>query len=184
MAKQYGFMVDMNGCYGCKTCSMACISENSTPKGTLWRKVREFLTDDPNSQAFITMSCNHCDSPQCMKVCPASTYSKRPDGIVVQDHARCIGCRMCIMACPYDAPVFDPAEGRTGKCNLCAERLDEGLQPRCVESCPGAVLHFGEIGELRERYGADLARIERSYGLPDRNICHPNIVIIPARLTP
>ncbi|HEU6438412.1 MAG TPA: 4Fe-4S dicluster domain-containing protein [Nitratidesulfovibrio sp.] len=174
----------MNGCYGCRTCSLACISENATPRGTLWRKVREFNTDDPNAIAFISMSCNHCDDPQCMNVCPANTYSKRPDGIVIQDHGKCIGCRMCIMACPYSAPVFDPAEGKTSKCNLCAERLDEGLVPRCVESCPAGVLRFGDIEQLRKEYGENLSRIEVRYNLPDHSVSKPNIVIIPARLVP
>lgn len=180
MVRQYGFLVDMRGCYGCKTCSMACKSENDTPAGVLWRRVREFHFDDPNAMAFISMSCNHCDDPQCMKVCPADTYSKRPDGIVVQDHDKCIGCRMCIMACPYNAPVFDPVEGKTSKCNLCAERLDEGLLPRCVASCPGGVLQFGDIAELRARHSADLTRIETRYSLPDHRISQPNVVIIPA----
>ncbi|CAB1218566.1 4Fe-4S dicluster domain-containing protein [Serratia liquefaciens] len=180
MVRQYGFLVDMRGCYGCKTCSMACKSENATPAGVLWRRVREFHFDDPNAMAFISMSCNHCDDPQCMKVCPADTYSKRPDGIVVQDHDKCIGCRMCIMACPYNAPVFDPVEGKTSKCNLCAERLDEGLLPRCVASCPAGVLQFGDIDELRARHSADLTRIETRYSLPDHRISQPNIVIIPA----
>ncbi|SQI41713.1 DMSO reductase iron-sulfur subunit [Leminorella richardii] len=180
MVRQYGFLVDMRGCYGCKTCSMACKSENVTPPGVQWRKVREFSSDDPNSIAYISMSCNHCDDPQCLKVCPASTYTKRPDGIVVQDHEKCIGCRMCIMACPYNAPVFDPVEGKTSKCNMCAERLDEGLMPRCVESCPAGVLQFGDIDELRRRHSADLSRIETRYKLPDHRISGPNIVIIPA----
>lgn len=83
------------------------------------------------------------------------------------------------MACPYDAPVFDPVEGKTSKCNMCAERLDEGLQPRCVESCPAGVLKFGDIDELRKQYGADLSRIETRYQLPDHRISQPNIVIIP-----
>lgn len=112
MTKQYGFLIDMQNCYGCKTCSMACKSENMTPLGVLWRRVREHNTDEPNTQAFISMSCNHCDDPQCMKVCPAGTYTKRADGIVVQDHERCIGCRMCIMACPWSAPVYDAEEGK------------------------------------------------------------------------
>jgi Fe-S-cluster-containing dehydrogenase component len=159
---------------------MACKSENATPAGVLWRRVREFSFDDPNAMAFISMSCNHCDDPQCMKVCPADTYSKRADGIVVQDHDKCIGCRMCIMACPYNAPVFDPVEGKTSKCNLCAERLDEGLQPRCVESCPAGVLQFGDIDVLRVQYSADLTRIETRYSLPNHQISHPNVVIIPA----
>ncbi|CAI1590946.1 4Fe-4S dicluster domain-containing protein [Serratia fonticola] len=180
MTKQYGFLIDIKRCYGCKTCSMACKSENQTPPGVLWRRVREYETDSPNSEGFISMSCNHCDDPQCMKVCPADTYHKRPDGIVVQDHEKCIGCRMCIMACPYNAPVFDPQEGKTSKCNMCAERLDEGLPPRCVASCPAGVLKFGDIEELRKIHSTDWAVLEARYHMPDHRISGPNVVIIPA----
>lgn len=102
MVKQYGFLINTKDCYGCRTCSMACKSENVTPPGVLWRRVREFNDDSPNAQAFITMSCNHCDDPQCLKVCPADTYTKRADGIVVQDHenvsvARCVSWLAHIM---------------------------------------------------------------------------------------
>lgn len=180
MAKQYGFLIDIKRCYGCKTCSMACKSENNTAPGVLWRRVREYNTDNPNTSGFIAMSCNHCDDPQCMKVCPAGTYSKRADGIVIQDHDKCIGCRMCIMACPYNAPVFDPQEGKTSKCNLCAERIDEDLLPRCVESCPAGVLLFGEIDELRKLHNTDWTTLEARYHLPDHRISGPNVVIIPA----
>ncbi|WP_336432504.1 4Fe-4S dicluster domain-containing protein [Providencia rettgeri] len=178
MVKQYGFLINTKDCYGCRTCSMACKSENVTPPGVLWRRVREFNDDSPNTQAFITMSCNHCDDPQCLKVCPADTYTKRADGIVVQDHEKCIGCQMCIMACPYHAPVFDPAEGKTSKCNMCAERLDEGLLPRCVEPCPTGAIEFGDITELRKKHTTNWAVLEQRYNMPDHTISHPNIVII------
>lgn len=73
------------------------------------------------------------------------------------------------------------ARGKTSKCNLCAERLDEGLLPRCVESCPAGVLRFGDIEELRKEYTTEWTVLEKRYGLPDHNISGPNIVIIPAR---
>lgn len=124
------------------------------------------------------MSCNHCDDPQCLKVCPADTYTKRADGIVIQDHDKCIGCQMCIMACPYNAPVYDPVEGKTSKCNMCADRIDEGLKPRCVESCPTGAIEFGEIEDLRQKHITNWALLEKRYGVPDHTISHPNIVII------
>ena len=176
--KQYGFLINSKDCYGCRTCSMACKSENVTPPGVLWRRVREFNEDLPNAQAFITMSCNHCDDAQCLKVCPADTYTKRADGIVIQDHDKCIGCQMCIMACPYNAPVYDPVEGKTSKCNMCADRIDEGLKPRCVESCPTGAIEFGEIEDLRQKHITNWALLEKRYGVPDHTISHPNIVII------
>lgn len=178
MAKQYGFYINMEDCNGCRTCMMACKSENWTPSGVLWRKVREFNEDLPNAQSFITMSCNHCADPQCMRVCPAGTYSKRDDGIVIQNHDDCIGCQMCIMACPYHAPVFDPVEGKTSKCNMCADRIDQGLMPRCVESCPAAALQFGDIEELRKRHATGWVELEALYGMPDPTISGPSIVVV------
>jgi Fe-S-cluster-containing dehydrogenase component len=154
--------------------------KNATPVGVLWRGSENFTLTTRTRWRLSRCRATTATIPQCMKVCPADTYSKRPNGIVVQDHDKCIGCRMCIMACPYNAPVFDPVEGKTSKCNLCAERLDEGLLPRCVASCPAGVLQFGDIDELRARHSADLARIETRYSLPDHRISQPNIVIIPA----
>ncbi|GLO60547.1 4Fe-4S ferredoxin [Vibrio sp. MACH09] len=179
MTKQYGFLVDLDACYGCKTCSMACKTENATPYGVSWRNVREFKTQNPNSLVDITMSCNHCDDPKCMEVCPANTYSKRADGIVVQDHEKCVGCQMCIMACPYDAPKYDAAKGKTSKCDMCATRLDVGLQPRCVESCPAGVIKFGPIDELRAQYGdTNWVELEKRFGMPDHTITNPNIILM------
>lgn len=180
MAKQYGFVINMNDCYGCKTCTIGCKSENNTPKDVNWRKVREFTTENPNSQVFLTMSCNHCDDPQCLKVCPVSAYTKREDGIVLQDHERCLGCRSCIMACPYAAPQYDPVEKKVSKCDMCVDRIDQGLEPRCVESCPAKILKFGEISELRAEYGNDIEVVERIYNMPSHKISEPNIVIVAA----
>lgn len=178
MAKQYGFVINIQDCYGCKTCAVACKSKNNVAKGINLRKVREFNSDDPNSQSFISMSCNHCDEPQCLKVCPVSAYTKRDDGIVIQDHERCLGCRSCVMACPYSAPQYDPVEKKVSKCNMCVDLIDQGLQPKCVELCPGKVLKFGEISSLRAEYGNDIEIIERRYHMPSHKISKPNVVII------
>lgn len=178
MAKQYGFLINMEDCYGCNTCAVACKSENSTPKDVEWRRVRKFPEQMPNTLSFISMSCNHCEFPKCQEVCPVGAYQKREDGVVIQDHDRCIGCRMCIMACPYGAPVYDPVEGKTSKCHLCFDRLDHGALPRCVEACPGKVLKFGELEKLREEYGADLQPIVQRFGLPDPAYSSPSIVVI------
>lgn len=178
MVQQYGFFVDMNACYGCRTCSMACKSENETPNGVLWRNVKEFHFENPNEIAYITMGCNHCDDPQCLKICPAQAYKKREDGIVVQNHEQCIGCQMCVKACPYQVPVFNKVEGKTSKCDFCASRIDDGLIPRCVESCPASALQFGDIEDLRKQYGADLSQVEERYGFPDHTISQPNVVIV------
>lgn len=178
MAKQFGFAINMQDCYGCKTCAVACKSENLTPEGVNWRTVREFTTENPLSQNFLPMACNHCDEPACMEVCPVSAYTKRDDGIVIQDHDKCIGCRSCVMACPYSAPQYDPATKKVSKCDMCYERVDEGLLPRCVEACPADVIKFGEVSELRAEFGDDIEIVEKMYDMPSHKLTKPNIVII------
>lgn len=178
MAKQYGFLINLNDCYGCKTCSVVCKSQNQTNSGITWRKVREFKTEYPHSQNFLSMSCNHCDDPKCLEVCPVTAYTKREDGIVVQDHERCLGCRSCVMACPYAAPQYDPVEKKVSKCDLCVDLIEQGQTPKCVDLCPGHVLKFGEISELRAQYGNDLEVVERKYNMPSHQISKPNVVII------
>lgn len=176
---QYGFVINLKDCYGCKTCAVACKSENQTPAGVQWRKVREFRTGNPNEINFISMSCNHCDEPQCMQVCPVSAYTKREkDGIVIQDHERCLGCRSCVMACPYGAPQYDPVEKKVSKCDMCVDLVDQGLQPKCVQACPASVLKWGEISELRAQFGNDIEVIESKYHMPRHKISKPNVVII------
>lgn len=181
MASQYGFVINTQDCYGCKSCEVACKSEHNTPKGVSWRRVREFKTEDPHSQTFLSMSCNHCDEPQCMKVCPVSAYSKREDGIVIHDYDKCLGCRSCVMACPYGAPQYDPVAKKVSKCNMCYERIDQGLVPRCVEACPAQIIKWGEISELRAEFGDDIEVVERIHNIPSHKISKPNIVIIAAQ---
>lgn len=178
---QYGFVIDINNCYGCKTCSVACKSENQTAPGVTWRKVREIRSDSPNRIDFISMACNHCEEPACMDVCPVNAYSKRDDGIVLHNYEACLGCRSCVMACPYSAPQYDPVAKKVSKCNMCVDRVDQGLIPRCVESCPADVIKWGKIDELRAEYGDDIDVVERIYNIPSRKTTKPNVVIIAAR---
>lgn len=177
MAQQKGFYINMQGCYGCKTCEIACKSQNKLAAGVRWRRVRTLKSEAPPAVSTLSMACNHCEKAECMRVCPVSAYSRRPDGIVVQNHGRCIGCRMCIMACPYNVPTYDPKEGKTSKCDLCAKRLDSGKKPRCVEACPAGALEVGNLSELQSQYGQDKAVI----GSPAANITNPSIVINPTK---
>jgi DMSO reductase iron-sulfur subunit len=179
MAKQLGFYMNMDRCTGCKTCEVACVSERKLPEGVRWRMVREFKTEMPPSASFLSMACNHCADPACMKVCPVKAYSKRADGIVVQNHAACIGCKACIAACPYAALIFDAREGKTSKCDYCAERVDKGGMPRCAEACPNEALVVGPLEELQAKYG----NIRTVKGLPSADAIGPSIVIRPTKAT-
>jgi anaerobic dimethyl sulfoxide reductase subunit B (iron-sulfur subunit) len=94
------------------------------------------------------MSCNHCEQPACVAVCPTTALQKREDGIVVHDQSVCIGCYACKMACPYDAPQKNEITGTMVKCDLCAARQDTGDTPACVLACPVKVLSYGPVEEL------------------------------------
>jgi anaerobic dimethyl sulfoxide reductase subunit B len=185
--KQLGFYFNQTECTGCKACQIACKDKNELPVGVIWRRVAEYSgggwsqdtfedTFTPNVFTYYTsVACNHCDDPICVRVCPSQAMSKGEDGIVTVDANTCIGCKYCAWACPYGAPQFNPDKGVMTKCNFCEDFLAEGRDPACVAACPSRVLHFGEIDDLRKKYG-DAADIEP---LPDPAITKPNFVITP-----
>jgi len=159
-----GFAVDTSACTGCKTCQAACKDRNGLPVGVLWRRVYEVAGGGWRRDGAawrhdvfaysLSISCNHCEQPICLEVCPASAYSKLPNGIVELDSDRCLGCGACAWACPYGAPQLDPERGVTTKCTLCAEDLAAGRSPACVAACPLRVLEVGDPEELAARFGS------------------------------
>ena len=184
-AKRYGFAIDTRRCIGCSTCVVGCKLENYVPDGTFWNRV---LTDGgaredtpagnyPNlSMVQFTVNCQHCENPACVKVCPVGATYKDPEtGVVRQDYDKCIGCRMCMAACPYtgvrsfnwEEPSYS-VEVRYGgqdvpthqkhvveKCTMCWHRLARGENPACVDICL-PVLGSGAI--LDDRIGSVEAR--------------------------
>ncbi|OFE18802.1 dimethylsulfoxide reductase, chain B [Humibacillus sp. DSM 29435] len=187
--KQIGFYVDQSNCTGCKACQIACKDKHDNPVGVSWRRVAEYTggsneTDTADGSFrtnvftyYTSMACNHCADPICVEVCPSTAMHKGENGIVSVDPDICIGCRYCEMACPYSAPQFDAAKGVMTKCDFCADFLAEGRDPACVASCPSRVLDYGEIDDLRAKYGTE-SGIEP---LPDPSITRPNLVITPHR---
>lgn len=143
-----GFFVDSANCYGCKSCQVACANEHLLTPGVFIRRVRQFYPDNAEGHAFVSMSCNHCDNPACVDNCPVGAYTKREDGLVVQDHDKCIGCQTCVQACPFHAPTYDEATSTTFKCDGCVTRQAAGLMPVCTITCPSANLTLGEIESL------------------------------------
>ncbi|RJP18913.1 MAG: 4Fe-4S dicluster domain-containing protein [Candidatus Abyssobacteria bacterium SURF_5] len=142
---QYGWEIDLERCTGCKTCVVACKSENNTPLKTNYRTV---ITEEtgvyPNpKKIFVTMACNHCADPACIESCPVGAITKRAsDGIVLIDQDICVGCRYCVWACPYGAPRYNPNTRKVEKCTLCAHRVGEGLNPACVDACVGRAIKY------------------------------------------
>ncbi|MDR7480890.1 MAG: 4Fe-4S dicluster domain-containing protein [Armatimonadota bacterium] len=113
--RQWVMVIDLRKCVGCSACTIACVAENKLPPGVVYRPVvEEELGTYPNvTRRFLPRPCMQCDNPPCVPVCPVSATYKRPDGIVAIDYDACIGCRYCIVACPYNARVFDTGEHYT-----------------------------------------------------------------------
>jgi len=153
-----GILVDVTRCTGCNECVEACAQAHQFGEarhqpqevGDGLSAVRwSAIVSSPEGQP-VRKFCRHCVEPACVLVCPVGAMLKTEAGPVVYDPNKCMGCRYCMMACPYGIPRYewDSAVPLVQKCNLCAERLDQGLLPVCVETCPEQALIFGERDEL------------------------------------
>lgn len=167
--------INLRRCIGCNTCAVACKMQNNVPDGMLWNRV---LTEGcerfdsaegtyPNlSRTYLPLACQHCENPACERVCPTGATYKDDKGRVEIDYDKCIGCRMCMAACPYNARTFnwnepvratgagygdarvpERARGMMEKCTLCKERTDEGDEPMCVHCCPADARIFGDLDD-------------------------------------
>ncbi len=190
---QYGFHFNGSRCTGCKTCMLACKDYYNLSNEIAFRKVYEYGGGAWQQDAqgawtcdsftyYVSISCNHCDNPMCLGKCPQGAISKDDEtGIVSSDPEKCIGCGTCVTACPYGAPTVDEEQKKSVKCTQCGDRVAEGKQPICVEACPVRALDFGEIEDLRAKYG-DVAEIAP---LPEASLTKPNLVITaPAQAKP
>jgi len=174
---QWGFGFEPARCIGCQACVVACQQSHGLPPAVRWRSMEKL---PPNAGQrdlrFLSWSCMHCQEPACLAACPATAYIKRlADGIVLHLDDRCMGCRYCTWACPYGAPQYDESAGIVTKCDYCVERLQEGLEPACVETCFGGALAFGTMEALEER-GFSLTWFP---GLPDTRLTRPSFKLRP-----
>lgn len=146
--KRWGMLIDQRRCIGCHSCTIACKSENNVPLG-YWRSWVKGIQKGnfPHvGNLYLRRLCNQCDVPPCVQVCPVqATVRRDEDGVVVMYYGKCIGCGMCIAACPYDARFFNPIRHTADKCDFCSSRIDNGLQPACVEACLSKALIFGDL---------------------------------------
>jgi Fe-S-cluster-containing dehydrogenase component/formate-dependent nitrite reductase membrane component NrfD len=146
---RYGFVIDQRKCIGCHACTVACKEENRVPLGAFrtWVKYIERGAFPQTRRYFSVLRCNHCDAAPCVTICPTVALYRRPDGIVDFDGARCIGCKSCMQACPYDALYIDPTTHTAAKCNYCAHRVEVGLEPACVIVCPEQAIVAGDLDD-------------------------------------
>ncbi len=167
---RWGMVIDLARCIGCNACTVACKIENGTPPDHYWARVyTEERGTFPNTKVtYVPALCNHCGDAPCVTVCPTGASYRREDGIVLVDWDRCIGCRACMMACPYnnrfflrkralksgyygERTVYEEAKwkwfvgGTVTKCTFCVHRVDQGLEPACVVTCPTEARVFGDL---------------------------------------
>ena len=179
---RYGMVLDLKRCVGCNACSIACKQKNATPPGTLYSRVLTTESGEyPNTRlTFRPILCMHCANPSCETVCPTGATHKLENGIVLVDPDMCIGCRYCMVACPYNARFFNygdsegyyPEKGlteyekvlsvnhKTGvveKCDFCFDRVQAGEVPACVATCPAGARIFGDLDDPKSEVSRLLA---------------------------
>jgi len=149
--KRYGFVIDIERCIDCRGCLVACRAENNVeiPYTRIWVRDLGLKGEFPElSRTYVPYNCMHCEEPPCVDVCTSgATYKDKETGLVLVDQDACIGCGLCVEACPYDARHLDTTRGVVDKCNACAQRVDIGQAPACVATCLGNSRIFGDLND-------------------------------------
>lgn len=155
-----GFALLSDSCIGCHACTVACKSEHDVPLGVnrTWLKYVETGNFPATQRSFTVMRCNHCDDAPCISICPTGALYRAPNGVVDFDDDRCIGCKSCMNACPYDALYINPATNTAHKCNFCNHRVEVGLEPACVVVCPTDAIVTGDLDDPTSEIARIVAR--------------------------
>ena len=172
----YGILTDLTRCIGCEACAFACKQINGLegdPNDRL--DATTWTTVDQRAGLNVRRQCMHCSDPTCVSVCPVGALQKQAEGPVTYDESRCIGCRYCMQACPFQIPTYEWGEQvpLVRKCIMCFEqRVSKGRQPACTEACPTGATKFGErdelIREARQRiHEAPERYVDHIYGLEE-----------------
>lgn len=188
---QHAFFFDGTRCTGCKTCVFACKDAYGLDLGMTYRKVFEYVGGETikdelgciTSTCFsypVSVSCNHCDDPACVKSCPTGAMAKSDEtGLVSVDGEVCIGCGTCVASCPYGAPKIDTELAVCRKCDGCADLVAKGELPLCVSACPARALDFGPIEDMLDKY-PDAVILDLA-PLPGPDATTPNMLVRPCR---
>ncbi len=176
---KYGFVIDNRKCIGCHACTVACKSEHDVPVGVnrTWVKQTEKGVFPNTRRIFSVLRCNHCSDAPCVEICPVEALFNREDGIVDFNNDRCIGCKSCMQACPYDALYIDPQSHTAAKCNYCAHRVDIGLEPACVNICPEHAIVSGDMENPGSEISQLLAQEQVTVRKPEKGT-QPNVYYI------
>lgn len=180
----YGVLHDITKCIGCRKCEAACNRVNSLPaperpfddlsvldaqrrtSARTYTVVNKFENPGQNDVLYAKKQCNHCREPACASACFVKALKKDPTGAVAYDASLCVGCRYCMIACPFNVPAYEydePFTPRVMKCTMCLPRILEGKLPGCVEACPRDALVFGERSELIKQARLTLHKYPETY---------------------
>ena len=145
--QHYGMVIDLRRCIGCHACTVVCKMENSLPEGFFrsWVVEADKGKYPDVTRVKLPRLCNQCEKAPCEQVCPVKATHRDEGGVVVIDQDKCIGCRYCISACPFDARYINPKKGTADKCDLCLDRIKGGLMPACVSTCVAHARFFGDL---------------------------------------
>lgn len=147
---RYAMVLDTRSCVGCHSCTVACKINNDLPLDMVFNPVTTVGPKGiyPNlTMVHIPLLCMHCDNPPCVDACPTNASQRREDGIVFVEDEKCVGCKSCVMACPYGARIPDHESGSVKKCDFCMDRVDQGLLPHCVKTCHQKARTFGDLDD-------------------------------------
>lgn len=179
---RYGMTIDAARCIGCQACLVACKTENALPAGAFRLRMRTLVAGTfPNLKGeFRLEQCFHCANAPCVNVCPTGATYKRADGIVIVDAEKCIGCKACVTACPYQMRYIHP-EGYADKCTFCAHRVAEGRDPACVETCPTHARAFGDLDDANSPPRQALAQARQAHTLKPETGAQPKLIYLNSR---
>ena len=202
---KYAMCINLKRCTGCNTCTVACKMQNNVPQGFFWNRVITEGSEIPDgvvgtypniTRNVMPIACQHCENPACQKVCPTGATYKDEAGRVLVDYGKCIGCRMCMASCPYNARVFNwnepvrnpdfnygdyrvPVRGKgvAEKCTFCKERTDRDEKPMCVVCCPFDARTFGDLDDPESEI-SKLIREKNAYTLLSEFGTQPQVYYI------
>ncbi|HWM22792.1 MAG TPA: 4Fe-4S dicluster domain-containing protein [Ilumatobacteraceae bacterium] len=165
-----GFVLASDSCIGCHACTVACKSEHDVPLGVnrTWVKYIETGEFPDTARTFTVMRCNQCDDAPCISICPTRALYRAPNGVVDFDDSRCIGCKACMNACPYDAIYINPETNTAHKCNFCNHRVEVGLEPACVTVCPTHAIITGDLDDPTSEISQIVARDRVAVRAPEQ----------------